>query len=107
MSTRSALFIQNDDSSWTRIYCHYDGNPQHMLPALAKADPQQILDAKEIRQIHDDGTVEGFPVPRAPETMDEPAMPEWADHAYIMTYPNGWRHARTTDALTHWAIHAA
>ena len=98
MATRAALFIQNDDNSWTRIYSHYDGNPEHMLSALAKADPEAISAAREIRQMHSDGRVEGFPAPRLPVTVDAATIPEWADHAYVLT-PNGWKHARTQAAL--------
>lgn len=106
MSTRSALFIQTEDGDWLCHYCHYDGYPRHMEPALAKAKPEMILAAKELRAISETGAVDGFPSPRAPERMAQPEMPEWAEHAYLLTYPEGWRHATTTAALRHWASHA-
>lgn len=98
MATRAALFTQNDDGSWTLTYSHYDGYPGHMMPALAKADPQAILAAREIRQIHDDGRVEGFLNPRDPQTTVTPTMPEWADHAYVLT-ATGWKHAGSQEQL--------
>lgn len=100
MSTRAALFIQDDDGMWTQTYSHYDGQPEHMMPALAKADPGAILAAREVRQIHSDGQVEGFKNPRNPETTATPTMPVWADHAYALTV-TGWRHAQTQEQLAH------
>ena len=94
MSTRSALFIQNDDSTWNEIYCHYDGYPAHMMPALANADPDAILAAQEIRQIQDDGQVQAFPTPRRAEQTRTPTIPDWAEYAYILTAA-GWKAART------------
>ena len=69
-----------------------------MLPALAEADPAAIRAARELRQIHADGTVDGFPQPRSPERMAIPNWPSWADHAYVLT-ATGWRHAATPAAL--------
>ena len=98
MSTRSALFIQTEAGDWLQHYCHFDGYPRHMMAALAKADPDAILAAKELRQILDTGEVEGFPHPRAPEVHKAPAMPDWADHAYVLT-SSGWEHAASDRAL--------
>ena len=98
MSTRAALFIQNEDASWLQIYSHYDGYPSHMLPALAKADPDAIRSASEFRQIYDDGRVEGFSNPRPPTRVQNPTMPGWAAHAYALT-AKGWQHAERQDQL--------
>lgn len=98
MSTRSALFIQTEAGDWLQHYCHFDGYPRHMMAALAKADPDAILAAQELRQILDTGEVEGFPHPRAPEVRNAPAMPDWADHAYVLTI-SGWEHAASDRAL--------
>jgi hypothetical protein len=98
MATRSAVFLQTDTGDWLRHYCHYDGYPDHMLPALAKADPAAIRAARELRQILADGTVDGFPQPRSPERMATPDWPEWAEHAYLLT-GTGWRHTATPAAL--------
>jgi hypothetical protein len=35
MSTRAQIAIQIGPNEWAQIYCHYDGYPSHMLPALA------------------------------------------------------------------------
>jgi hypothetical protein len=99
MTTRSAVFLPTEAGEWLRHYCHYDGYPEHMLPALAKADPTAILTAQELRQIHRDGTVAAFERPRAPERMAEPTWPDWAAHAYVLT-ATGWHHAATPDQLT-------
>ena len=98
MSTRAALFIQTDEGDWQMIYSHYDGMPSHMLPALKAADPQAILDAKEIRQISQDGTVEGYQKPRVFELAAQPTFPEWASHAYLLT-ATGWMHAKDQTQL--------
>ena len=98
MSTRSALFIQTEAGDWLQHYCHFDGYPRHMMAALAKADPDAILAAKELRQIFETGEVEGFPDPRAPEVRKAPTMPDWADHAYVLT-STGWEYVPNKRAL--------
>jgi hypothetical protein len=98
MSTRSALFIQTDEGPWLQHYCHYDGNPQHMLPALAKADPEAILRAKELRAVFDTGVIDGFTEARAPHQCQTPTVPHWAAHAYILT-ATGWKHARSDQEI--------
>ena len=92
MGTRAALFAQTEAGDWQMTYSHYDGYPQHMMPALRAADPQQVIDAGEIRQIAKDGTIEKFPDARAPEQTQTPKWPNWADHAYVLT-ANGWKWA--------------
>lgn len=98
MSTRSAILIQDQNGSWTIHYCQYDGYPSHMLPALAKTDPSEIIASKELRAIDAAGTCEGFDRPRCALKTDCPTMPEWADHAYVLT-ANGWQHAANRRAL--------
>lgn len=34
MATRSAILIEEKDKTYTGIYCHWDGYPEHMLPIL-------------------------------------------------------------------------
>jgi len=100
MSTRCALYIQTDDSTdWWQIYCHYDGNPEHMVPALKAADPKAILEAGELRGIGPDGTLNRFEDACRPKRLATPEMPIWASHAYILTYPGGWHHAMTDAQL--------
>ena len=50
---------------------HYDGYPEHMLPALARWTPEDILAAKEIRQVRVDG-IEAFETPRDPVILPRP-----------------------------------
>ena len=38
MSTRAQIAIQIGPDEWAQIYVHYDGYPEHMLPALAPLD---------------------------------------------------------------------
>jgi hypothetical protein len=92
MSTRAALFIQNDDNTWLEIYSHFDGYPSHMLPALRAADPLSIIAAGDVRQIHENGVVEALTNPRQPKVTTAPRFPEWAAHAYVLT-ACGWEHA--------------
>ena len=98
MATRSAIFIQNETGEWICHYCHHDGYPEHMMPALRASDPAAILAAQELRGIGAFGTVDGFDNPRAPERQENPEWPEWAQHAYILT-EGGWKHAKDSDQL--------
>lgn len=91
MSTRAALFIQTDDGDWLEIYCHFDGYPRHMLPALAAHDPARIIEAGEIRSITPDD-IDAFDPPRPFRLTATPDFPGWASHAYVLT-ATGWRHA--------------
>ena len=54
MSTRAQIAIQTGLDKWAHVYCHFDGYPSHMLPALACWTPDDILAAREIRQVHAD-----------------------------------------------------
>ena len=51
MSTRAQIAIQIDPEEWAHVYVHFDGYPAHMLPALARWKPEDILTAREIRQV--------------------------------------------------------
>lgn len=99
MSTHAAIFVQVEDGDWLRHYCHHDGYPEHMSGAIAKVDPQAILDAREIRGISPEGQVEAFEKPRSPDRQTRPAFPEWAQHAYVLTYPEGWKHVTDQSQL--------
>jgi len=65
MSTRAQIAIQIGPEEWAHTYVHYDGYPSHMLPALAPWAPEDILAAKEIRQVRA-GEIEAFDTPRDP-----------------------------------------
>lgn len=71
MSTRAQIAIQIGPNQWAQIYVHYDGYPSHMLPALAPWTPEDILAAKEIRQVRADG-IEAFERPRDPVIFPRP-----------------------------------
>ena len=36
MSTRAQIAIKTGPEEWAHVYCHFDGYPEHMLPALAR-----------------------------------------------------------------------
>lgn len=65
MSTRAQIAIQMGPEEWAHIYTHYDGYPDHMLPALASWTPGDILAAREIRQVRAD-EIEAFGRPATP-----------------------------------------
>jgi len=71
MSTRAQIAIQTGPEEWAHIYVHYDGYPTHMLPALARWTPEDILAAREIRQVHVD-ELDCFVPPRAPDMLPCP-----------------------------------
>ena len=71
MSTRAQIAIQIGPEEWAHVYCHYDGYPSHMLPALARWTPEDILAAKEIRQVRADA-LDCFDPPRAPQILPHP-----------------------------------
>ena len=55
MSTRAQIAIEVGPGEWAHVYSHYDGYPEHMLPALAPWTPEDILAAIEIRQVSAEG----------------------------------------------------
>ena len=71
MSTRAQIAIQIGPEEWAHVYCHYDGYPSQMLPALAPWTPEDILAAKEIRQVRAD-EIEAFDNPRDPILLSRP-----------------------------------
>jgi hypothetical protein len=81
MSTRALIAIPTPTGDWLHVYCHYDGYPSHMLPALAHHAPDAILAAKEIRQVCAD-QIEAFASPRAPTRHGRPTLLEGICHLY-------------------------
>jgi len=71
MSTRAQIAIQTGPEEWAHIYVHYDGYPSHMLPALARWTPKDILAACEIRQVRAD-ELDLFVPPREPHMLPRP-----------------------------------
>ena len=81
MSTHAHIAIPTPTGDWLQVYCHYDGYPDHMLPALEHYTPEQILAAREIRFM-DAATLEAFEKPRAPQLYSRPTLPEGIAHLY-------------------------
>jgi hypothetical protein len=82
MSTRAQIAIQTGPDTWAHVYVHFDGYAAHMLPALAGWKPEDILAAKEIRQVTPEA-LDCFSPPRAPRILPRPTR-EFA-HLYIWT----------------------
>jgi hypothetical protein len=92
MSTRAQIAIQIGPEEWTHVYIHYDGYPSHMLPALARWTPEDILAAREIRQVRAD-EIEGFEHPRDPILLSRPTcqfchLYIWQDGAWAEIIPD-------------------
>ena len=92
MSTRAQIAIQIGPEEWAHVYIHYDGYPEHMLPALAPWTPEDILAARELRQVSA-GALECFDPPRAPVTHPEPRCE--LDHLYVFEQGR-WREWRAS-----------
>ncbi|MDV4144408.1 hypothetical protein [Shimia sp. FJ5] len=86
MSTRAQIAIQTGPEEWAHVYIHYDGYPAHMLPALAAWTPEDILAAREIRQVRAD-ELDCFDPPRAPSILPRPTCE--LSHLYIWQ-DSGW-----------------
>ncbi|MEI4234367.1 hypothetical protein [Roseovarius sp. D22-M7] len=71
MSTRAQIAIEIGPWESAHVYVHYDGYPAHMLPALARWMPEDILAAREIRQVPKD-EIDGFEPPRDPPVLPMP-----------------------------------
>ena len=92
MSTRAQIAIQTGPEEWAHVYIHYDGYPGHMLPALARWTPEDILAAREIRQVRAD-EIEGFEHPRDPILLSRPTcqfchLYIWQDGAWAEIIPD-------------------
>ena len=87
MSTRAQIAIQIGPEEWAHVYCHYDGYPAHMLPALARWMPEDILAAREIRQVRADA-LDCFDPPCEPPIFPRPTrefchLYVWQDGAWV------------------------
>lgn len=51
MSTRAQIAIQTGPEEWAHVYVHFDGYPEHMLSALARWTPEDILAVRELRSV--------------------------------------------------------
>ena len=91
MSTRAQIAIQIGPDEWAHIYVHYDGYTRHMLPALVPWTPEDILAAREIRQVRAD-EIEAFEKPRDPVILPRPTcqfchLYVWQDGAWVELDP--------------------
>ena len=91
MSTRAQIAIEIGPGEWAQIYVHYDGYPSHMLPALERWKPEDILAAIEIRQVRAD-EIEAFESPRDPPILPHPTrqfchLYGWQDGAWAELDP--------------------
>jgi hypothetical protein len=92
MSTRAQIAIEIRPGEWAHIYCHYDGYPSHMLPALAPWMPEDILAAREIRQVRA-SEIEAFDNPRDPIILPRPTrqfchLYLWLGGAWVEVNPD-------------------
>ena len=71
MSTRAQIAIQTGPDEWAHVYVHFDGYPAHMLDALSRWTPEDILAAREIRQVRAD-ELDCFDPPRVPRMLQQP-----------------------------------
>ena len=71
MSTRAQIAIQIGPEEWAHVYVHLDGYPAHMLSALECWKPEDILAAREIRQVKRDA-LDCFNPPRDPRILPRP-----------------------------------
>jgi hypothetical protein len=86
MSIRAQIAIQTGPEEWAHTYVHFDGYPEHMLLALAPWTPQDILAAREIRQVTTE-VLDYFDAPRAPRILPRPTCE--LSHLYIWQ-DTGW-----------------
>ncbi|SFK76920.1 hypothetical protein [Shimia haliotis] len=87
MSTRAQIAIQTGPEEWAHVYTHFYGYPAHMLPALAAWTPEDILAAREIRQVRAD-ELDCFDPPRAPRILPRPTcelsyLYIWQDSGWV------------------------
>ena len=93
MSTRAQIAIEIAPGKWSHIYVHFDGYPSHMLPALAPWTPEDILSAREIRQVRIDG-LDCFDPPHAPTILPNPTC----QFCHLYIWEDGvWREALNPD----------
>ncbi len=71
MSPRAQIAIQIGPEEWAHVYVHFDSYPAHMLPALPRWKPEDILTAREIRQVTPEA-LDCLSLSRDPRIMPRP-----------------------------------
>ncbi len=94
MSTRVQIAIQTGPEEWAHVYVHFDGYPEHMLPALAHWQPADILAARELRSVSAE-RLEAYDPPRAPQIEPVPTrafeyLYLWQDGAWTVISEQSW-----------------
>ena len=93
MSTRAQIAIQTGPEEWAHVYTHFDGYPAHMLPALAAWTPEEILAAREIRQVTLE-KLDCFDPPRTPVIYPEPRRDFCHTYVFAQGCWSEWRAAQ-------------
>ena len=93
MTTRAQIAIQIGPEAWAHTYVHFDGYPSHMLPALAAWTPEEILAAREIRQVTPE-KLDCFDPPRAPVIYPEPRRDFCHTYVFAQGCWSEWRAAQ-------------
>lgn len=94
MSTRAQIAIQTGPEGWAHVYVHFDGYPEHMLPALTRWMPADILAARELRSVSAE-RLEPYDPPRALQIEPVPTrafeyLYGWRDGAWAVISEQSW-----------------
>ena len=100
MATRSMIYIKKEGTDkWYEVYCHWDGQPHRMLPALNAHSPEDILRVADIKYITTDEIAQ-LPDPQPLRTSSH--FPVWPqsdiEYCYVLT-PDGWKAAENPKEL--------
>lgn len=95
MSTHAQIAVQTGPEDWAHVYVHFDGYPSHMLPALSRWTPDDILAAREIRQVTPEA-LDCFDPPRDPRLLPRPTQEFchlylWRDGQWVCAPPRKGR----------------
>lgn len=89
MSTRSNIALKLENGQYMQAYCHYDGYPEHMGPALkhfTSYDDVAQLVSEEIRCIDEEtGVFERFNDGEKSDIQEKPTF----DNEYLYVWEDG------------------
>ena len=89
MGTRSNVYVETEPGTYLGTYCHYDGYPSHMFPALTDMGRDKLLGHILIAMTRGgfrilDGPLTEYIDDTEPAIMTNPAMEDWGpDYVYI------------------------